>query len=222
MESVEKRALKYQEYVYKIARGIYAKYSRCIELNDLIQYGQIGLVEALNNYDECRGVAFEIYACRRIKGAIYDGLKNFTELANSRSYRSKLKKTLEELIRANNCGNNENSAVSKIENLKRILKLITQAYILSLDAISEASIDNNPEQLCINAQLKERLQKALAKLSPKEYLIIKYCYYEDMSIASAGAKIGICRSWALRLHNKALNSLYEALSKNNIQRQKEA
>lgn len=212
-DRLESKVLQYQNYVYEIARMVYMKHHRCIELDDLVQYGQVGLVEALKSYDESRGVAFKLFAYSRIRGAIYDGLKKSTEFMKSRWYRDKIRHALANIKMMSSGLDNDGAAVDKIEKLRRVVKLFSQAYVLSLDAVSAMSDEKSPEQFCIGSQFKQQLQEALSKLTLKEYLIIKYCYYEDMNIACAGAKIGISRSWALRLHARAINRLYDELCK---------
>lgn len=212
-ERLESKVLQYQNYVYEIARMVYMKHHRCIELDDLVQYGQVGLVEALRSYDESRGVEFKLFAYSRIRGAIYDGLKNSTEFIRSRQFRDKIRSALEDIKMMRSGLDNDGTAADKVEELRSIVKLFSQAYVLSLDAASAISEGKSPEQFCIGSQLRQQLQEAMSKLSRKEYLIIRYCYYEDMNIASAGAKIGISRSWALRLHARAINRLYDELCK---------
>jgi len=207
--------MQYQAYVYQIARGIYDKYNKHIEFQDLIQYGQLGLVEALENFDETRGIDFLTFAYKRIKGAIFDGLKECTETIKARSCRDKIRKVIKDMTYLDNNHADLNPTKAKIEKLKKLIRQLTQAYIISIDALPEASSTESPEQYCISNQLKENLHKAMSKLNQKQFLIIKYCYYDDMSIASAGAKIGICRSWAVRLHAQALETLYKEMCKFN-------
>jgi len=66
---------RYLPYVRSIAQTIISKLPAQIDINDLIGYGRIGLIEAVERFDRTRGVSFKTFAYYRIKGAIYDGLR---------------------------------------------------------------------------------------------------------------------------------------------------
>ena len=74
---VDKKAVvsQFGYYVRSIARKILRTLSSCIELDDLISYGMMGLLEAAERYDPKKGVSFTTFSYYRIKGAIYDGLR---------------------------------------------------------------------------------------------------------------------------------------------------
>src|SRR4030043_2473169 len=126
MEKYEQELMQYQYYVYEIARSVREHVQANVELGDLVQYGQIGLVEALKKYDAAKGVTFKTFAYRRIKGAIYDGLHVTTQHLHARYYKRKFRQMCADIMYSE-----ENHAVpesihNEIMRLKHIIRMLTQ------------------------------------------------------------------------------------------------
>ena len=211
MEHREREALRYQGFVKEIARSIHVHLSKEVELLDLIEFGQIGLLEALDRYDARRGIKFRTYAYYRIKGSMFDGLKGVKYNPRGSYYRAKCEQACADLMQNYECTDAPGSVQDELENIKQFCKEMTQIYILSLDEASDFPSFESPEQNVITCQLKEQLQKSIAKLSEKEAKIIHLYYYRGYNLTEVAKIIGIHRSWASKLHTKAIRQLYAEL-----------
>src|SRR5215813_7303908 len=90
-------ALKYLPLVKSIALQVKTKLPAHIELDDLIGYGSIGLMEAMSNFKTGRGTTFKTFAYYRIRGAIYDGLRKIGWLSRSAYAQHKFREKANEL-----------------------------------------------------------------------------------------------------------------------------
>ena len=83
MDAVEDLVVAHQDYVRSLARGIAKKLPKQVEFEELVAMGQLGLTTAAKQYEPGRGVAFTTFAYYRIRGAIFDGLRQMTWLPPS-------------------------------------------------------------------------------------------------------------------------------------------
>ena len=212
MENMETDVLKYQEFVKEIARSVHEHLSRDVDVRDLIEFGQIGLIEALNRYDANRGIKFKTYAYYRIKGSMFDGLKGVKYNPRARYYKAKCAQACADLMQAHEYVQETPTVQEEIEQLKQFCKEMTQVYILSLDEAGTLSLDDSPEQNLISSQLGEILRESLRKLPDREARIVYLYYYRGNTITEAAKILGIHRSWASKLHARALKHLHVQLS----------
>jgi RNA polymerase sigma factor FliA len=214
MEKREYRVLKYQEYLKEIAKHIHAHLPGHIDLLDLIEYGQIGLLQAVDRYDSRRGVTFKTYAFYRIRGSIIDGLRGVRVNPRAPYYQEKFVRGCMELREGYENEQVPQSVQDEIEQLKQLCREMTQIYILSLDDVEEPSLQETQEQQLISKDLKRLLRNAIQTLSDsKEVEIIYLHYYRGCSLAEAARILGIHKSWASRLHARAVKHLQKIMCK---------
>lgn len=183
---------KYSEYVVKIVQQIKKNLHPNIEIQDLISYGMMGLIEASQRFDPSLGVAFSTYSYYRIKGAIYDGLRCMGSLSRT-EYR---KYTL-----------NSGYCIPKISD-QNVFQSIS---LVSLDNEDINSIHDDKlqhaDELVLKLQLYEKMRKAIGNLSKKEQDIINLYYFEELSLEEVGNKVGLSKSWISRKHAQVLEKL---------------
>ncbi len=207
MQILEQDIHKYKRFVEHIAMKIGKNLPIAVDIRDLIQFGQIGLIDALKKFDNKRGVQFQTYAYYRIKGAIYEGIK---KEGNFRHYNLKYEEGCSDLIQQENILPQDDIDRS-IDTLKSLVQKFTCVYILSLDAGMNISDEKDLENSAISSQLSNHIKDAIAKLTDKEKKLIILYYYCGLTLKEAGTKLGISKSWASRIHAIAIKKLKDLL-----------
>lgn len=194
-----------------------------IELNDLIGYGELGLVEAAERFDAGRGVAFTTFAYYRIRGAVYDGLRRMGWLSRGEYRRARFAAAANHL-RQNalddegawpSAGLNEDIAA-----VRQIIDALIPVYLLSLDSTEDLPelIDHStPHSALLEEQeLKALTRHTLAELSADDQFLLEEIYYQNASMVEVAAKIGASKSWVSRLHARAVVRLRQAMAKQGL------
>jgi len=211
-------AARYLPLVKSIALQLKKKLPAHIELDDLIGYGSIGLMQALKNFQAGKGTVFKTFAYYRIRGAMYDGLRKIGWLSRSAYAEYKFNRKANEVIQDHIIsaeGVVKRSLEAEAAELKQVLQSLVPVCLLSLDAMDQVLVDDksdSPETELLEKQSKERIRAVLESLEERERLLVQYYYFDDFSLEEAGEKMGISRSWASRLHLKALSKMKAALT----------
>jgi RNA polymerase sigma factor FliA len=175
-----------------VARKLRRQVSERLELDDLVAYGQRGLVEAAQRFDPGLGVSFATFAWYRVRGAMFDGLREMGQLRRGEYARLQLA-----------CE-------------PALLAALAVSFVTSLDALAERGIDLADEQPPADerAHLRHqhaRVRRVLGELPAKERHFIEKHYFEEKSLLAAGKELGLSKSWASRLHARAVGLLRERL-----------
>ncbi|WP_457678177.1 sigma-70 family RNA polymerase sigma factor [Thermovibrio sp.] len=190
--------LEHLPLVKKVANKIYRRIPEgVIEFEELVNTGVIGLIKAVENYDE-KKAKFSTYAYIKVRGEILDYLRKLDFLP--RSVREKVKngeidKLKEEVI----------SLVSIEEKLFSNSDRFTLKDLL-------VSREPTPEEELLLKDAKERLAEAVKKLSDKEQLVLQLIFVEEMDLKSIGEILGISVSRVSQIKGAALKKLREYLS----------
>lgn len=206
--------------VKKIASEVRRKIGGSVELDDLVAYGTRGLIEATQRFDASRGFAFSTFAYYRIRGAIYDGLR---EMGWRKRDRSRRAQTFEE-----NAGHVLQQAAEdappvgaagEAEAVEGAITLLATAWIVSIEAEAGLHLaDAAPDAEARVADLSERsaVRAALAKLPERERRILDLMYFEERSLTEASAELGLSKAWTCRLHARALKVLGDLLAERGV------
>lgn len=206
----------------KVAMGL----PSMVDRDDLISYGQFGLIEAIEAYDLDRGVKFETYAVARIRGSIIDELRKIDWVP--RSIRSKVRdieKTRAELhLEVGQEPTNTEIAERMGVTTAEVASLVNQAHsslIAGLDeeidertSISDVTFDvaANPEDLIETSEVSDLVATAVSNM-PERYKTILVLYYiEQMTLAEIGGVLGVTESRVCQLQSKVLAHLRDTLS----------
>lgn len=210
---------KYTPLIRSIARQIRARLSLSIEFQDLESYGRLGLLEASERFDYKVGVAFKTFAYYRIKGAIYDGLRKMQVITRRKDPRLKFEEAATQLLGGEaSRGSSEMrrpSLKEEIQELQGLVASMVPIYFLAtetLDQLKDPASDLKVEDHAQRSQERAALRLALARLSKNEKALIESYYFKDMTLEEAAAGMGLSKSWASRLHARALSKLKDAMT----------
>ena len=216
-------------FVEQLARRVAATMPHSIDIGDLVQDGVIGLIDAAHRFDETRGIKFETFAERRIRGAMIDALRKDAWPRGVRRQRRELEAAREELRRelghepsladlAAKMGSDEKRLGRTIVRINAIESTSPLANNENLDesSLPTALIPSEPEQPDVAYERNEtraRVQAAIASLPPREQKVIGLYYYGEATMKQIGAEIGVNESRVSQLHARAIRRLREALER---------
>jgi RNA polymerase sigma factor for flagellar operon FliA len=201
-----------------------------VEEADLVSYGLLGLIGAIERYELDREVKFETFAVARVKGAIIDELRSLDWVPRSvRSRARGIEKANAELEAELGRGPTDEEMAERLEidvdEFHDALLEIANSSLLALDDLwtfadpegggSQISVldtirDPNaadPETEAQTMELKDRLADAIESLPERERLVIALYYYENLTLREIGEILGVTESRVSQLHTKAVLSL---------------
>ena len=215
-------------FVEQLARRVAATMPHSIDIGDLVQDGVIGLIDAANRFDEGRGIKFETFAERRVRGAMIDALRKDAWPRGVRRQRRELEAAREELRRELGCEPSLADLAAKVgSDEKRLGRTIVRINAIEstsplannehLDesTLPAALIPSEPERPDVafeREETKRRVKDAIASLPPREQKVIGLYYYQEATMKQIGAEIGVNESRVSQLHARAIGRLREALS----------
>src|SRR5215813_11180090 len=224
----ERLVVAYSPLVKFVAGRTGARLPSHVDQADLISYGMIGLVEAMDRFEPQRQIRFETFAMQRIRGAIIDELRSLDWVP--RSVRSRARdieaaqaKLEHELQRApteaelaakvgmtetelqNSLLEIANSSVYALDELWTVSDSSGDQVSL-LDTISDPRADDPQESLASN-EIKDRLTDAIASLPEREQLVVALYYYDNLTLREIGEVLGVTESRVSQLHTKAVMRL---------------
>jgi RNA polymerase sigma factor FliA len=226
MAASEKNQLVEQHLslVQAIARKVKKTLGASIEYDDLVAYGSKGLVEAADRYDARPGVAFTTFAYYRIRGAMFDGLRTMGWYSRADYARYRAEERANEYLQthadrdgAPDGGASPGRAADAAETLAavaQVLSGVAAVHITSLEAASSVADETfaAPDAALDTGRLGKRVREALTGLPDKERRLMEMYYFGDKTLEEAGGELGLSKSWACRLHARAVNLLREALA----------
>jgi RNA polymerase sigma factor FliA len=213
---------RYLPYVRSIAQTIISKLPAQIDINDLIGYGRIGLIEAVERFDRTRGVSFKTFAYYRIKGAIYDGLRQIGWFSRSEFARIRFEQSANDLMTNYSDSNSEvrsQGPEDELNEIEAIFSGIVSAYILSLESSETLNTVENratPDEDYEAKEFRTIIREAISQLPDTERKLIEFYYYHGLTLEEIGNKLGLSKSWTSRLHTKCLQHLCQMLKSKGI------
>lgn len=220
LPAVDERALvqKHAELVRRIAHHLAARLPASVEIDDLIQAGMIGLLDAARHYDGSAGASFETYAGIRIRGAMVDELRSGDWAPRSvhRKVReaSEAMRALEQKLgrAARETDIAETLGVS-LDDYRQTMADAVQCQMLSLDTPRDGDDeawqieDQNslsPAEQLQGREFKQALAEAIAKLPEKEQLVLSLYYRDELNLREIGEVLNITESRVCQIHGQAL------------------
>lgn len=223
--------MKYASFVKYVAGRIAVNLPSNVEFDDLVSYGILGLIDAIDKYDPERNVKFKTYAKTRIRGAIFDELRVLDWTPRSiRQKARKLEKAYAKLEgKLGRDAKDEEIAEYlniDISELHKLFDETKKSLLLSLDEIFyddeegssrfdfiEDQKSDNPQLKIEEAEAKQILADAIGKLSDRERMVITLYYYEELTSKEIGKILGVSDSRVSQLHTKAILRLRGRLSR---------
>src|SRR6058998_4325276 len=220
-------------FVEQLARRVAATMPHSIDIGDLVQDGVIGLIDAAHRFDEDRGIKFETFAERRVRGAMIDALRKDAWPRGVRRQRRELDAAREELRRelghepsmadlATRVGSDEkrlSRTIVRINTIEATSPLATGEHFdeSSLPTALVPSEPDAPDTAYEKLETRERVRAAIAALPWRERKVIGLYYYGEVTMKQIGAEIGVNESRVSQLHARAIRRLKESLGDMNPQ-----
>jgi RNA polymerase sigma factor FliA len=214
-------------FVEALARRMASTMPHSIDLSDLVQDGVIGLIDAAHRFDDSRGIKFETFAERRIRGAMIDALRKDAWPRGVRRVRRELEAAREKL-RAS-LGHEPSladlaAAVGSDEKrlgktIVRINTIESTSPFTNADSVDEAQLPavlvpaepERPDLQYERDEVRDRVRNAIATLPVREQRVIALYYYNEVTMKDIGAELGVNESRVSQLHARAIRRLREAL-----------
>jgi RNA polymerase sigma factor for flagellar operon FliA len=195
-----------------------------VDEGDLVSYGLLGLISAIERYDPDRDVKFETYAIARIKGSIIDELRQMDWVPRSvRARAREIERAMTELEAKLGRAPTEEEISKKLgvsqEDLQDSLLEISRTSIAALDELWTASSSGDqvalidtiedtqgpePQTALAATETREALGEAIARLPEREKLVVTLYYYEELTLREIGEVLGVTESRVSQLHTKAI------------------
>ena len=204
--------------VKRIAHHLVARLPSSVDINDLLQAGMIGLLEAASNFDASKGASFDTYAGIRIRGAMLDEVRksDWTPRSVYQKYRQ-----VAEAIRAIEAergrpaeGREVAAALDmSLEEYHAILADSAGCRLFSLEETEESPVQRmqlprseteTPDQAFDHDQFRLELTKAIAQLPERERLVLSLYYERELNLKEIGEVIGVGESRVCQIHGQAL------------------
>lgn len=210
-------------FVESLARRVAASMPHSIDLGDLVQDGMIGLIDAANRFDESRGIKFETFAERRVRGAMIDALRREAWPRGVRRQRRELEAAREQLRRelgaepsladlAARVGSDETRlgrTIVRIHTIESTSPVSAGDHLDSatLPAVLVPSEPPAPDKAYEASEARARIRAAIAALPPRERKVISLYYFGEVTMKQIGQEIGVNESRVSQLHARAIQRL---------------
>ena len=214
-------------FVESLARRVASSMPHSIELGDLVQDGMLGLIDAARRFDEARGIKFETFAERRVRGAMIDALRRDAWPRGVRRQRRELDAAREALRRELGHEPSMADLAARMgSDEKRLSRTIVR--INTIESTSPLSAGENvdgtmlppalvpsepqsPDKAYEELEVRDRIRAAIASLPPRERKVVCLYYYGEATMKQIGAEIGVNESRVSQLHARAIQRLRKAL-----------
>ena len=203
-----------------------------VEEGDLVSYGLLGLIGAIERFDPERDIKFETYAIARIKGSIIDELRSMDWVPRSVRARARdIERAIAELEGRLHRAPTDEEISKKLgiseEEFQDSLLEISRSSIAALDELWSSSTTGDPvalidtledpqaaepQQAMAHTELREALGEAIARLPEREKLVVTLYYYEELTLREIGEVLGVTESRVSQLHTKAILRLKARLA----------
>ena len=221
-------------FVEALARRMASSMPNSIDIGDLVQDGVLGLIDAAKRFDEDRGIKFETFAERRVRGAMIDALRKDAWPRGVRRQRRELDAAREALRRelghepsmadlAARVGSDEkrlSRTIVRINTIEATSPLATGEHMdeSSLPTVLVPSEPDSPHVAYEKAETRARVRGAIQSLPWRERKVIGLYYYGEVTMKHIGAEIGVNESRVSQLHARAIRRLRDALGDMNPQK----
>lgn len=219
---------QYAYLVKRIAQHLMAKMPASVQLDDLIQAGMIGLLEAAQKFDGAKGASFETYAGIRIRGAMVDEMRRGDWVPRSVHRNARRINEAIGQIEARTGRDATDTEVAQalgvsLEDYHTMAQDATAGRLFSLDEtteddeinLSEVDVSESlrgPAETIHNQALRSALAAAIDKLPEREKLVLSLYYSDELNLKEIGQVMGVSESRVSQLHSQAALRLKRKLA----------
>ena len=217
-------AKQYAPLVRRIAHQMIAKLPANVELDDMIQAGMIGLMGAVNRFEESQGTQFEVYAASRIRGSMLDELRAGDWLPRSarksqRDIENAIHRLEQRLQRAPQEGEIAEELHLSVPEYQELLGDARGAQLVYFDDLGGgvdgddylerhvAQAGGEPLEILRDKRFRTALVAAIEELPEREKLLMSMYYEQDLNLREIGAVMGVTESRVCQLHSQAVTRL---------------
>jgi RNA polymerase sigma factor for flagellar operon FliA len=205
-----------------LARQLQRQVTRRIAYDDLVSFGNEGLLLAARNFDVSRGIPFRCWATLRIRGAMIDGMRRTGGLPR-RAYRAlramEKASVADEGFLESGCAAkaaSQSDADTRLTTyIAGLATALAMGYVVTGprdEAMAAAGEQPTPEEALAREEVASHLHEAIERLHEPERHIVRRFYLADVTIEDAAREIGKSRSWGSRLHTRALERMARQLT----------
>jgi RNA polymerase sigma factor for flagellar operon FliA len=220
-ESPTRNIEDYMGLVKRIAYHLKGRLSSSVQVEDLMQSGMIGLIEAIQKYDASQGASFETYAGIRIRGAMLDEIRkgDWTPRSVHRKSREVSEAIRQVEARTGREARDEEVAAElgiDLDTYYQTLQDTITTQVLSIDtpdhedlsedqlSLQNVADDAEPMQELMQSQFQKHLVDAIASLPDREQLVMSLYYDEELNLKEIGEVLGVSESRVCQIHAQAL------------------
>ncbi|HEV2360954.1 MAG TPA: RNA polymerase sigma factor WhiG [Acidimicrobiales bacterium] len=221
--------IHYSPIVKYVAGRVAAGLPNTVDQADLVSYGVLGLIDAIEKFDPDRQIKFETYGIARIRGAILDELRAIDWVP--RSVRAKARaadKAFAKLEHQNGRSPSDGELAAEMQvsvsDLHELYRQTSVAGVLQLDEVlfgrSEGTLgdqladqSDGPVDLLEMAETRKILASAIENLADREKTVLTLYYYEGLNLSEIGDVLGVTESRACQIHTKAVLQLRHKMAR---------
>jgi RNA polymerase sigma factor for flagellar operon FliA len=197
--------------VRKVAHHLMARLPPSVQVDDLIQNGMIGLLDAIGRYETGFGAQFETYATQRVRGAMLDGLRETDWLPRSvRREMRRIEEMISRLEQAHGRPPIESELAAALgmplpeyQNFEDLVEAGEEDF-LERHFVDDGS---DPLQVLEEASVRETLVRGIEELPEREKLVMALYYEQDLNLREIGEVMGVTESRVCQLHSQAVARL---------------
>lgn len=230
-EGKEQIIKEYIPLVKYIASRVMFTKNKYMEYEDLVSYGMIGLIDALNKFDSTKGMKFSSYASIRIKGAMIDELRKNRPISKGamdklNNYNKAIEVLQNKLLREPNVKEIADylgitiNEVAEVENYISYISMVSLESVIFSDdedvnlmGIVEDKNSPSPDAYLQEQEQLDTLAKAIELLKEKDRIVLNLYYYEGLTLKEIGAVLSVSESRVCQLHSRAIVNLRECMRK---------
>ena len=217
---------RYSDLVKRIAYHLMARLPASVQVDDLIQAGMIGLLEAQQNYDGTKGASFETYAGIRIRGSMLDEIRRGDWVPRSVHKNSRMVNSAIKALEAKLSRDPTDKEIAEylelpLDQYYQILNDVNCGKLIGMEDLGvsddvitteEHADDNIPFQGVVDEHFRVALVKAIKTLPEREALVLSLYYDEELNLKEIGAVIGVSESRVSQIHSQSMQRLRAKLS----------
>lgn len=217
---------EYLPLVRRQALSMQVRLPASVELDDLIQAGTVGLLEAVGRFDASQGASFATFASQRIRGAMLDELRSRDWLPrsvrrNARMVDEAVRRLEQQLGRAAEENEIATELGMELEEYRQLLSDTNSGNLLPFEMLLEEGAEpgvedtsqDTPLQQFLDGEKRDQLVAAIEALPEREKLLMALYYQEELNLKEIGAVLGVTESRVSQLHSQAVSRLRARLVK---------
>ena len=211
---------EYLPLVRRQALSMQVRLPASVELDDLIQAGTVGLLEAVGRFDASQGASFATFASQRIRGAMLDELRSRDWLPrsvrrNARMVDEAVRRLEQQLGRAAEENEIATELGMELEEYRQLLSDTNSGNLLPFEMLLEEGAEpgvedtsqDTPLQQFLAGEKRDQLVAGIEALPEREKLLMALYYQEELNLKEIGAVLGVTESRVSQLHSQAVSRL---------------